>query len=67
LVPGTIYFFWGYRSLHANQPCDPEFRRATALFHFGDPHARSFATRLILKLNKRRTKRIIAKTGQTTS
>lgn len=41
IVPGNLYLFWGYRSLHANEPCDPEKIRATALFHFGDPHANS--------------------------
>ncbi|MBB5374040.1 hypothetical protein [Acidocella aromatica] len=39
VVPGNLYLFWGYRSLHANEPCDPKKIRATALFHFGDPHA----------------------------
>lgn len=57
LVPGNLYLFWGYRSLHANEPCDPASRRATAIFHYGDPHAGSFATRLILKLNQRRARR----------
>lgn len=22
MVPGSVYFFWGYRSVHANEPCD---------------------------------------------
>ncbi|WP_423836223.1 hypothetical protein [Stutzerimonas stutzeri] len=57
LVPGNLYLFWGYRTLHANEPCDPASRRATAIFHFGDPHAGSLATRLILKLNQRRARR----------
>ena len=38
-VPGNIYFFWGYRSIHTNEACDPDKVRATALFHFADPHA----------------------------
>jgi hypothetical protein len=38
MVPGSLYFFWGYRSVHANEACDPDKIRATALFHFGDPH-----------------------------
>jgi hypothetical protein len=38
LVPGNIYFFWGYRSIHTNEPCLPEVLRATALYHFGNPH-----------------------------
>jgi hypothetical protein len=41
MVPGNLYFFWGYRTLHANEACDPDKIRATALFHFGDPHADS--------------------------
>ncbi len=57
LVPGNLYLFWGYRTLHANEPCDPASRRATAIFHYGDPHAGSFATRMILKLNQRRARR----------
>lgn len=60
LVPGNLYLFWGYRTLHANEPCDPAKRRATAIFHYGDPHAGSFATRMILKLNQRRARRATA-------
>jgi hypothetical protein len=41
MVPGNIYFFWGYRSIHANEACDPTKVRATALFHFANPHAGS--------------------------
>jgi hypothetical protein len=41
MVPGNLYLFWGYRSVHANEACDPDKIRATALFHFGDPHANS--------------------------
>ena len=41
MVPGNLYLFWGYRSVHANEACDPDKIRATALFHFGDPHADS--------------------------
>lgn len=41
MVPGNLYVFWGYRSLHTNEPCDPQNIRATALFHFGDPHGAS--------------------------
>jgi hypothetical protein len=62
IVPGNAYFFWGYRSLHANQACNPAFRRATALFHFGDPHAGSMATWLILKLNQYRARKAVANT-----
>jgi hypothetical protein len=41
MVPGNLYFFWGYRSIHTNAPCDPEKIRATALFHYADPHRES--------------------------
>ena len=41
MIPGNLYFFWGYRTVHANEACDPDKIRATALFHFGDPHADS--------------------------
>ncbi|MDC6673843.1 hypothetical protein OEZ80_26100, partial [Leclercia adecarboxylata] len=47
LVPGNLYLFWGSRSLHANEPCDPAKLRATAIFHFGDPHAGGLLTRMI--------------------
>lgn len=52
LQPGNIYFFHGYRSFHANGACDPAFRRATALYHFGDPHHGSALTRSIIKVNR---------------
>jgi len=38
LRPGTIYFIWGYRSLHANGPCGRDALRATAIFQFGYLH-----------------------------
>ncbi|WP_413185381.1 hypothetical protein [Paraburkholderia sacchari] len=38
LAPGNLYFFWGMRSLHANQACLPSSVRCTVLLHFGDPH-----------------------------
>ncbi|MBK3869709.1 hypothetical protein GFL09_18840 [Pseudomonas stutzeri] len=60
LVPGNLYLFWGYRTLHANEPCDPAKLRATAIFHYGDPHAGSLLTRLILRLNQRRARRASA-------
>ncbi len=48
-VPGNIYFFWGYRSIHTNEACDPDKVRATALFHYANPHA---ADRLSAKLRR---------------
>jgi hypothetical protein len=41
LTPGNLYVFWGYRTLHMNEPCEIENIRATALLHFGDPHGDS--------------------------
>src|SRR5262249_41342622 len=41
MVPGNLCLFWGYRTVHGNEPCDPDKIRATALFHFGDPHTDS--------------------------
>ncbi len=41
ITPGSLYFFWGYRTLHANEACDIDKIRATALFHFADPHIKS--------------------------
>lgn len=63
LNPGDIYVFWGYRTLHANKPCGPKVTRATAIFHFGDPHAGSLTTRLILQINQRRARRASRKAG----
>jgi hypothetical protein len=50
LVPGNLYFFWGYRSIHANAPCDIEKIRATALFHYVDPHSDSKLKRLLYRI-----------------
>jgi hypothetical protein len=41
MVPGNLYLFWGYRSIHTNEPCDPGTVRATALYHYFDPHVKS--------------------------
>jgi hypothetical protein len=41
IVPGNLYLFWGYRTVHANESCDIDQLRATALYHFGDPHVGS--------------------------
>jgi hypothetical protein len=47
LQPGNIYFFWGYRSIHASEPCEPTKIRATAIFHYVDPHASSWLQRIL--------------------
>ena len=41
MTPGDLYFFWGYRSVHTNAPCDADKVRATALFQYVDPHRES--------------------------
>ena len=61
IVPGNLYVFWGYRSLHANQPCGPDHLRATAIFHYGDPHHGSLLTRLVFRMNQRKVRRIAQK------
>lgn len=53
LVPGNVYLFWGYRSLHANDPCDPSMLRATALYHYGNPHRDSWLAKRLLGRNQR--------------
>jgi hypothetical protein len=52
LQPGTLYVFWGYRSLHTNEACDIDKLRATALYHYGDPHQNSRARALIRGLRR---------------
>ena len=47
LEPGKLYLFWGYRSVHANAPCDVDKIRATALFHYADPHSSSALKKLL--------------------
>ncbi len=53
LQPGNVYLFWGYRSLHANDPCDPSMLRATALYHYGNPHRDSWLAKRLLGRNQR--------------
>lgn len=45
LMPGNLYFFWGYRSIHTNEACSPDKVRATALFHYANPHEDSMINR----------------------
>jgi hypothetical protein len=47
LTPGDLYFFWGYRSIHTNAPCDADKIRATAIFHYADPHLTSALKKLL--------------------
>ena len=53
ITPGNIYFFWGYNTCHANEPCEIENLRATALFHFGDPYTDSKLRKLTGKAELR--------------
>jgi hypothetical protein len=55
IEPGNLYLFWGYRTLHANEACDPQQIRATALFHFGDPHMGSGLRKLTGRAQVRAT------------
>ncbi len=41
MQPGNLYLFWGYRTIHTNEPCDPDKVRATALFHYANPHKKA--------------------------
>jgi hypothetical protein len=38
LIPGNIYIFLGYQSLHTNEPGNPAELRATLVLHAIDPH-----------------------------
>lgn len=58
LTPGNIYFFWGMRSLHANQACLPCSVRSTVLLHFGDPHEGSVFKGLSQRLHAMRLRRM---------
>ena len=57
MKPGNIYVFRGYQSLHANEPCLPSDLRATALYHFGDPHENNALTVFIQRVRKWREAR----------
>lgn len=57
LKPGNLYFFWGYRTFHGNLPCRPGTKRATLLFHFGDPHAGHWLMESVHKVRKFREAR----------
>lgn len=54
LRPGNMYLFWGYRTLHANLGCKSNSLRATLLFHHGDPHSGSMATKSVKWLRRMR-------------
>jgi hypothetical protein len=48
-VPGNVYFFWGCRSIHANEPCEQNKIRSTAIFHFVDPNSESWLRKKLRK------------------
>ena len=58
LTPGNLYFFWGTRSLHANQACSPSSVRCTVLLHFGDPHANSALKGISRRLHSMKLQRM---------
>lgn len=60
ITPGNLYLFWGYRSLHANEACDPDQIRATALYHFGDPHTESTFRHFLRKIRTKSTQKNIS-------
>jgi hypothetical protein len=60
MQPGNVYFFWGCRSIHTNEPCDPDKIRATALFHYVDPYADSWLRKALLKLRNRKPQMSVA-------
>jgi hypothetical protein len=63
MTPGNVYFFWGCRSVHTNEPCDADKIRATALFHYVDPHAHSWLRKTLLRLRNRHPLMTPAETG----
>lgn len=46
MKPGSLYLFSGYRSMHTNEEIDPDQIRATAIFHYFDPHAQSLTKKV---------------------
>jgi hypothetical protein len=46
MKPGSLYLFSGYRSMHTNEEVDADQIRATAVFHYFDPHAQSLTKKL---------------------
>jgi hypothetical protein len=63
LKPGNLYFFNGYRTFHGNLPCEAGQRRATLIFHFGDPHAGNLLTKAVLSVRKFREERRLRAAG----
>ena len=55
LHPGHLVLFWGYETGHTNEACDPTAIRATAIYHFGEPHADAPTRRLASRVRRRPT------------
>ena len=47
MIPGNIYLFWGYRTLHANLGVNKDLLRSTLLFHGGDVHQDSYLDKIV--------------------
>lgn len=47
MVPGNIYLFWGYRTLHANFGVNKDFLRSTFLFHGGNVMQNSHIDKIV--------------------
>ncbi|MEQ7920462.1 hypothetical protein ABQX22_14805 [Xanthomonas sp. WHRI 1810A] len=53
MLPGNLYLFWGYRSLHTNLPVAQDALRATAVFHYHNVHgSSSLANRIRSAVNR---------------
>jgi hypothetical protein len=63
---GNLYMFWGYRSLHANLPCQSGALRATLVLHFGRLHGSSGALATAVHL-QHALRSLRAKAGHLTS
>ncbi len=61
MKPGSLYLFSGYRSMHTNEEVDADQIRATAVFHYFDPHAQSLTKKLFrLRFKLRRAMAALA-------
>ena len=49
MIPGNIYLFWGYRTLHANLGVNKDFVRSTLLVHGGHVHQDSYLDSIVKK------------------
>lgn len=61
LKPGNLYAFAGYRTFHGNLPCRPGEKRATLIFHFGNPHANDRVLDWVKRLRQLREERRLSR------